>query len=159
MEKDTKKELLSWRASEYTHHERDATWYWVTGGIAAILLMIAIKQQNFFFGVFILLATTVLFIFYKREPEVVEFSLVESGIHIGKTKFIPYKEIEGFTLRDRPGMLTELIIKKRTRTNPYLRIPTDDNTAIEIKDLLLQKLPEIEYKESVTDTISDLLGF
>jgi hypothetical protein len=51
------RKTISWRAAEFHYIEKDYLWY--TGIIAAgaLLLVIALWQRNFFFAVFVAIAT------------------------------------------------------------------------------------------------------
>lgn len=150
---------ITWRAAEYDHFEKSGGWYFIVGGVSLILLIIALWQGNFFFGIFILLAGIMVVTFGNRRPDVLEFGLTQEGCNLGRGNFFNYGQLENFSLRNRPGRLDEIIFKKRTSFNPYVRIPVDSQTAEKIRIFLVQKLPEEEYKDSILDILVDFLGF
>jgi hypothetical protein len=150
-------EELSWSAAEHEYTEKDITWYLAIGGLALLLLIIAIWQGNYFFAVFVVLAGIVLANFGKRRPKVFEFRVTGEGVGIGE-KFLAFDQLESFMLRERQGSLHELIVKQKTYVNPYLRIPVDGETAERARALLAAKLPEEEYQVSLLDVFADWLG-
>lgn len=150
-------EELSWSAAEHEYVEKDVLWYLGLGGIALILLIIAVWQGNYFFAIFIALAAIVLANFGRRRPKVFEFRVTAEGVGIGE-KFVEFERLESFMVRERRDALHELIVKQKAYVNPYLRIPVDGETAKQARTLLAAKLPEEEYPESLLDLLADWLG-
>ncbi len=148
---------LSWSAAEHEYTEKDAAWYLTVGGLAFLLLVIALWQGNYFFAVFVVIAGAVLVNFGKRRPKVFEFKVTSEGVGVGE-KFITFDRLESFMIRKRAHALHELIVKQRAYVNPYLRIPLDGETAQRARELLSEKLPEEEYQESLLDVFADWLG-
>lgn len=150
---------ISWRAAEYEHFEKGGGWYLMVGGAALILLLIALWQKNFFFGIFILIAGILVIVLANRKPGVLDFKLTEKGCEIGRGIFYEYGQLDNFSLHNRPGRLDEMVIKKKTTFNPFVKIPIDSQTAEKARIFLVQKLPEVEYKDSFLDVLTDFLGF
>lgn len=158
MTEKTQKEV-SWRAAEYEFKEKGPAWYLIIGFIAAVFIVLAFVGKNFFFAVFILVASITLMFFGGVRPQVFNFRVGEEGIEIGERKTYRYEDLGGFAIFERPGRLDELILKKKTNINPYVKIPVDSKTAKRAKEILMDHLPEIEYRESLIDIFSDLLRF
>lgn len=95
----------------------------------------------------------------NRKPTVLDFKLTEKGCEVGRGVFFEYEKLENFSLRNRPGRLDELVIKKKTSFNPLVRIPIDSQTAEKARIFLVQKLAEVEHKDSFLDILIDFLGF
>lgn len=151
-------ESISWRAAEYERIQKPLSWYVsIIGGTLAIAL-IAFWSGNVFFGVFILSAGGLLLFFSGRHPQILEFSISQEGIEIEEKMKIPFEAIHSFSMRSRPHALDELIIKKKTNVNPYIRIPIDNTLAEKVRTLLRHKISEVEYEESIIDLISDRFG-
>lgn len=157
-EKETRaQEELAWSAAEHEHVEKDLRWYLAISAVGLFLLIVAIWQRNYFFGVFTVIAAAMLASYGARRPKVFKFQVNDEGVSIGK-KFFAFERLESFSLRARPGALHELIVKQKTYVNPYLRIPADANTAARAKALLAAKLPEEEYQMSFLDLFADWFG-
>ena len=156
MAEDKPKEI-SWRAAEFEFREKGPLWYLAIGFVAAILVVVSFAQRNFFFAVFVLVASITLMFFGRLKPVVFNFKISEAGVNVGENKFYNYEKLEGFSIVDRPGKLDEIILKKKTVINSFLKLPIDSKNALTAKELLTEKLPEIDYKESIIDIFSDLL--
>jgi len=150
---------ITWRAAEYEHVEKGGGWYLIVGGTALILLIIALWQKNFFFGIFILLAGIMVITLGNRRPTVLDFKLTDGGCELGRGVFYKYDQMENFSLRNRPNRLDEMIFRKKTTFNPFVRIPVDSRTAEKARIFLAQKLPEVQYEGSLLDILIDFLGF
>lgn len=149
---------ISWRAAEYEHTEKDAGWYFSIGAVSLILVVAALWQKNFFFAVFIAIAAAMVIFLGRRRPEVLNFKITAEGAHIGKT-FLPFENLDSFAMRNRPGHLDEIVLKKKTTVNPFIRLPIDSKLAGDAHHFLGTRLPEVEYKESLVDTFSEWFGF
>jgi hypothetical protein len=158
-DKNAEKEIISWRAAEREHFEKSPGWYLIVGGAALILFIVALWQRNFFFGIFILLAGILVVTLGNRKPAVLEYRVTDKGCDVGRGIFYEFDKLDNFSLRNRPGSLDELILKKKSAFNPFMRIPIDSRTAEKVRIFLVQKLPEIEHPDSFLDLLIDFLGF
>ena len=155
---EAKKEI-NWRAAEYEHSRQDPSRHWLIIGVFIIVFAFALWQKNFLFAIFIALAVAMIIIFRRTKPQVLEFKINDEGIRIGDNNFYGYDKFEHFSARSNPNRLDEIVLRKKSSVNPYLRVPIDSKLMIEAKNILGQKLPEVEYQESILDLITDWLGF
>jgi hypothetical protein len=150
---------ITWRAAEYEYVEKGAEWYWVVGTLGAILAMIALWQRNFFFFVFVVVAGTMLVVFGRRRPRVLDFTVGEKGVGVGSGSLLPYDQLEWFAVHEREGRMHEIVFKKKTTVNPIVRLPADVTTVRHAARVLEERLPREQYEASLLDTLSELLGF
>ncbi len=151
--------IISWRAAEYEHIERSPLWYLVVGGASLILSVFSLVGGNFFFAVFIILAFVMLIMLGRNKPRTLDYRLTDEGVGVGPKIFYHYDALEGFAVNDRPGRLDEIILKKKSVFNPYLKLPVDGKTAALAQKMLSEKLPVIDHQESLIDIFADWLGF
>ena len=156
---DKEENEIGWRAAEYDHIEKGGGWYATVGAAVLILLAIALWQKNFFFGIFILLAGIIVITLGNRRPDVLDFKLTGEGCEAGRGVFHKYEDLKNFCLKSRPNRLDELVFRKKTAFNPFVRIPVDSRTAEKARIFLVQKLPEVAYEGSLMDALIDFLGF
>jgi hypothetical protein len=150
---------ISWRASEYRYVEKGSLWYAIVFALVLFFIVFALVQSNFFFALFILIAGVIVFYLGNRRPRVLDFEINDEGIRIGKSRLYPYDGIEGFAIYERPQQLGELVLKRKTTINPYVRIPIDSQLSPQVRSFLAQKLSEISYEPSIIDILADWLGF
>lgn len=154
----TEQNEITWRAAEYRYIKKGAGWYWLIGFIASALVVISLFQDNFFFAVFIVIAAAMLITLGGRKPQIFDFKINDKGVAIGDKIFYDYERLEGFTIRNRPEQLDEIVFKKKATINPHIKIPIDSKLAPKVKNILETKLPEIEYQESLIDIIFERFG-
>jgi len=150
---------ISWRAAEYQYVQKDIIWYFIVCLVALLLIVIALFSGNFFFAVFVIIAAVTVIFFAKRRPQVFDFKIADQGVAIGENIFYDYERLDGFAIRERPEKLDEIVLRKKAALNPYVRIPIDSTLAEEAKNMLGEKIPEIEYQESFVEVISEWFGF
>jgi len=149
---------ITWRAAEYEHQERDVHWYWITGTIAGLVVLVSVKQDNYFFAVFAVLAALLLMINFKRKPAEYDFQLDQKGLKCGKHSYFPISEIHSFAIQEREKTLSFLIIRRTKKYSSYVKIPIYKELIRPIRNLLSAYAEEFEYNESIGETIADLLG-
>ena len=120
----------------------------------------AVWQKNFLFAVFIFFAEIAVLILGHRQPETIKFKIDENGITIIDKIFL-FNTLDKFFLRpdDEDKNFEELILKKKTHFNPYLRIFVDAKIAPRVKETLSQKLTEEAYEDSLLEAIFKWLRF
>lgn len=131
---------------------------WIIGA-AAVIFLIAIWQNNFFFAVFIAIATALLAFMGKKKPRIIDFKINEDGVYIGPDTFYDYDSLKWFAIRTRPGSLDEIVVRRDATVNPLVKIQADSKVTPEAREILKEKLEEIEYKESVIDALSEYFRF
>jgi hypothetical protein len=149
---------ISWRAAEHEHVPKTGNWYLLMGAVALGLIIFSLWQKNFFFAVFIILASVMIFTMSRRKPQVFEFRLNEHGIAIGNRIAYDYDRLQDFSIRNRPGRLDELIIRRKTAMNPEVRMLVDAKTMVKIQEFLKDRLPEVKHEESLIDLFREVLG-
>ncbi|MEK7624158.1 MAG: hypothetical protein AAB404_00290 [Patescibacteria group bacterium] len=151
---------VEWQAPAFRYYEKDVSWYWLSFIIAILIIAFAVWQKNFLFAVFIFLAEISVLILGHRQPEIIKFKIDEKGITIIDKIFL-FSDLEKFCFRpdNEDKNLEELIIKRKTHFNPYLKIFVDVGVSSAIRGIISQKLIEEEYEDSLLESIFKWLRF
>lgn len=157
MKKDLEK--FSWEAPEFLYEHKDISWYWLTIIGAGIIFLISVWQGNLLFGLFIIIAEIMLIAWAKESPRILRFTLDHDGIHIDKIKSYTYDELAGFHIHENSDDTGELILKTKVRSRPVIKILSAKENLPRIKEFLSGHLTEIEYKESLVDSLEKMIGF
>ncbi|MEK7464772.1 MAG: hypothetical protein AAB617_03290 [Patescibacteria group bacterium] len=150
---------INWRAAEYEHVRKSEAWYLFIIVASVTLIIFSLFQRNFFFAIFVVLASLMIIAFGRRKPQVFDFKINTEGVAIGKKITYHYDQLQGFSIRNRPGRLDELIIRRKTPFNPFVRIPLDSKIASKARELLKDKLPETVHEDSLLELLGEWLGF
>jgi hypothetical protein len=150
---------INWKAAEFHYLEKDYLWYVGVVFVGLLLLAFAVWQKSYFFGIFVLIATTLVVEFGKRRPRVLEYDLGEKGISIDGTLYAHYEDLKSFYIRKRLGFLDEIVFQKSSRINPFIHLPIDEELAKEARAHLLRYLPEAPHEETLVEIIAERIGF
>jgi len=147
--------LASWEFPEFEKPERGVRWYVIAAVISGSLLVYSIISRNYIFGVIIILIALIYFLYDLHEPPQTVCSITTAGIQLGK-KFVRYSNIAHFWIIYKPGITTTLYVKPKIFTVPELGIPLQKEDPLQIREILLQYLPENLKEED--EPLSETLG-
>jgi hypothetical protein len=156
---DKGEKSISWRAPEFRYQPKDASWYWMSIGITGILFLIALWQGNLLFGIFILLAETMVLFWAKEYPRDLQFSIDEHGLHLDKIKSYAYEDLSGFHLHEGSDGVGEVIVKTKNKLHPYVRILLLNDDMPTVREAFKNHIEEIEYEEPLSENIARIIGF
>lgn len=151
------KEIV-WKSPEFEHNEKNPLWFLTVLVAALILLIIALWQASYFFAVFIILSTGLIFFYSRQVPQMRECRVSERGIKIGGRQFV-YADFENFSVFDRPGRIDELILRRKILFNPLIHVAIDARFVPNVREMLSKRLPEIPHDDTVLDAFVDWFGF
>ena len=152
---------VRWSAPEFHYYKKSVVWYWLVMLIGLILIALALWQKNFLFALFIVMAAVLTIGWGRREPKTVDFRLSENGLYIGENKFYPHESLVGFAIvpDHADPELSELLLQTKGRINAWLRVIIVTQRTPAAKKLLTEYLPEIEYRESISEHLGKILRF
>jgi hypothetical protein len=151
---------IKWHAPEFDFREKDISWYWISIIIAVLLVGAAIWQKNFLFGFFVVVAEILVISWANQEPPLVEFTLNENGVGIGPQKIYAFSEMESFAVdekSDNEWPPAYFQFRRKLKIPLKIRVPKDRRE--EIKKALAQVLTQIEFQQSLLDTVEELVKF
>lgn len=153
-------ERIRWSGFEFEYKEKTADWFWAVGIIVVSLAAISIIYDNALFGVFILIAGTMLILTARKEPRLLDYELTEKGLLINDTMH-PHSEFHSFWVAESKFAPPKLLLRTNKWANPMLiiTIETDYVDADRVRDFLLDYIPEEKMEESLSMKFMEFLGF
>ncbi len=139
--------LLSWQFPEYNSYQRKKSWYVWAGIFFLGILCYAIFTANFLFGLIIIMAAIILFVNHNKEPQNLNFSLLEKGIAI-EDKIYAYGEIKKFWLLYEPPEVKNIYFEFKSSFKPVLMIPLGNQNPLKVREILKKYLAEDLEKEN-----------
>lgn len=150
-------EKIEWSALEYEEKTRSKDWFWALGVIVVTSSVASIIYSNYFFAALLFLSGLLLGFFAIKKPDVIFYELNNQGLKI-RTRLYPYERIKSFWVQT--GIKPTLFTKTERAFMPILSIPIDENTAEDIRFIMLAKnVIEEEMKEHPSHQIMESLGF
>lgn len=147
------REIITWKVPEYEKYERTPRWYFWAIAITLLLLFFAsfnigifppsIKfSPNFLFPIIVILAAIVIITHDGQDPLMVNVSLVEEGIIVGK-KFYDYDEFKDFSVIYKPSQdLKSLYLEFKNPIRPRLSVSLENVNPLQIRENLLKYISE-----------------
>lgn len=148
---------LSWTTLEHEHRERSSDWFWSVGIVAVGGAVLAILFHDILFAAVILVGAVALVLHVLRKPRELYCEISERGVLVGTTLY-PYSTLESFWIHEHM-VPNKLLLTSQKLFMPHIVIPLSDVTAEEVRDILLDHLPEHEVQPSFSEHIMERLGF
>jgi hypothetical protein len=139
---------ITWQAAEFKHYEKNAGWYVTLIAMAILIVAFFALQGDIFAAVTTGILALIVIFFSRVKPQDVDIELSHRGIKFG-TVFYPYKQIKHFWVVHNEHHKT-VNFHTTTYVNNILILELGDQTPDEIREYLLQHLPEHEETEATT---------
>jgi hypothetical protein len=133
--------LAQWQIPEYQKYKRTFTWYLIMSLLGLGLLIYAAWTLNFLFALIIIISATIIFLHERREPDMLNFQIVDSGIVLAD-KFTPFKEIEKFWIIYEPPEVKNLYFKVNRFLRAEISVPLIRMNPLYVRKMLLKYLRE-----------------
>ena len=145
-------EPISWEASEYIDHQRDGVWFLAFGAITLSLIGFSVfVMHNYFFTALVAVMAVALFIYTKRPPRLVRYTLSERGLHIGQV-FHSFNEYRSFGLIE-DGALYAIKLLPTARFGQDTMVYFAAEQGEEIVDIFGSFLPMEELQLDAVDQL------
>jgi hypothetical protein len=147
---------IHWQAAEYIHREKDHQWFIALALVTVVLIMVAvffIKSPTFV--VLIPVMAAALFVYSRRPPQMLDYTLSRHGLHINDRLF-PYGQFKSFGLVQLAGHYTIVLIPTK-RFQPAISVNFPEEAGEAIVDMLAARLPMREMHPDLVDRISQKL--
>ena len=151
-EKPKTSQELSWTASEFIEHKKNATWYASLFAITLVLAALAYFIADIVAGVMIMIAALLFGITANRKPRELTYIISNSGLTVGKKKF-SYNSFKSFSIVQEGGVQSIWFMPSK-RFDPGLSIYFAPQDGQKIVDLLGTLIP---YEQKKLDPIDKLM--
>lgn len=148
---------LFWETPEYMHTEKGADWYWIVGIISITISILSVVLGNILFAVLIIVGSFTLCLYASRPPELIPIKINQKGIRI-KDLFYPYNSLESFWVEEEE-LHPRIIIKSQKTFSPHIVVLIHEIDPDDIRDMLLQYLPEEKQSEPFLEKLFIYFGF
>jgi hypothetical protein len=145
-------EPVRWQASEYIHREKDHVWFVLF--ILATLVLIAVAIfliKSLTFAVLIPVMAAALFVYTRRPPRILDYTLSRHGLYINDELFA-FGEFKGFALLHGLEQYSIMLVPTK-RFKPAISINFPQEKGEAIVDMLAARLPMREVEPDIVDQI------
>ena len=149
---------ISWKALEYKRKEKTADWYWAVILIEIAMIVASFIVHNVLFAILIIISTAILMSFSIIAPKTIQININQKGIVVGKEMY-PFATLEAFWVENSDEDNQKILLKSKKLIMPLIAIPIEEHHHLDIREFLLQYLPEEEMHEPLSQKIMEKLGF
>jgi hypothetical protein len=154
-----KQRVLKWQAFEYEHGEKSPDWFWALWIIAIAGTATSVILGNVLFAILILAGAFTFSLHAVKKPRLIKFEINERGVMIGKILY-PFSALKSFWIEDmEESVPPKILIKSKKMLATHIVIPVEDIHPSDIREFLLERLPEEEDSESLAQKIVEHFGF
>lgn len=148
-----------WSAPEFEYRPKSVSWYWISIICAAAIIAFAIWEQNFLFGIFVVIAEILLIAWGNEMPATVSITLTESELSIGNAKHYQVRLFESFSVDEQNDDWAELFLTLKTKLRTPVKVMVPKAKTDEVRENLQTIMPEIEFEPSLLDSLEKIIGF
>jgi hypothetical protein len=149
--------MITWEASEYVHNDKGLSWLIGLGIFALIFAAIALYFQAWTFLAMIIAASAAIGVFAFRKPNVLQYTLNDTGVQIGDRLF-HYSDFSAFGIMQEGAFFTMTFIPVK-RFAPALSVYFADEQGEDIVDIVSAHLPMQHVEPDIIDRIMRRLRF
>lgn len=149
---------FEWEAQEFTKKEKSKSWFIIPAIITIALGIFSLLTDNILFLIFVILGFIMLYVYANKEPRIIKFKINEKGVEIDG-KLHDFDSLKSFWLFYDPPEQKELSLRSKKTFIPYIRIPIENESPVDLRKFLLRFLSEKHHKESLIDIWMKRVGF
>ncbi len=139
--------VFSWQHQDYVPYQKDKKWYLISLAILAVVVAWSFWQQNYLFGIFLIMFYMVVLLFENQRPEMVDFVITPVGLKSGQ-RFYQWRLIDHFYIIYRAQGVKNLYVEFKNQLRGRLVIPLDNQDAVAVREYLLKFLTEDLEREA-----------
>ncbi len=151
---------VSWTASEYVAHDKDAGWYVLVSAAVAVfagLIYFFDGGRSLFSPILVIVAGVIFMVAANRKPSVLEYIVDNSGIHIGP-KAYSYTQFKSFSIIQE-GAINSIAFTPLQRFMPSLTIYYEPKDEKKIADAISEYLPHEPKTQDPIDSFMRKIRF
>ena len=149
---------ISWDASEYLHHDKDAGWAMVLVSVAVLLSVASyLVLKDVFSVIVIVLMMTAVGVYGFRKPRTLNYHVSEQGLAIGERQYT-YDNFRSFSVVDE-GSVKSILFEPLKRFMPAISIYFEAKDEEKIKEVLSAYLPYKQRNLDLVDRVFQKLRF
>ena len=149
---------MEWDVPEHLYFEKSNDWYASVIIIAGALVALEFLLQNFLIIVLTIIATVAIILVSSRKPEMMHVAIGNLGIRASNTLY-PFSSLDAFAVVEHPHE-NKILLESNRHMMPLIYIPIPEDADLgEIRELLLDYLPEKDLRESPLHLLLEKLGF
>ncbi len=148
--------IAKWRGPEYEIYKKSNKWYAIAASVLILLIIYAIYANNPLMVIIFVLVSFVGYSYLQTPPRVTDFAITYEGIVAGD-RIYRYDDIHSFWIFYEPPHTRIISLRINGTLAPYIHIPLHQLDPVDVRDALMNFIPEEKQEETIVDTIERIL--
>jgi hypothetical protein len=156
LEKHGSKVLAHWRAQDFEVYEEDKKWHIYIYLVIIAITGYAVWSNSLVMAITFILIGVVIYLQLNKDPKIVDFAITTDGVVIGKEIF-EYTNIKSFWIHNDPPHEKYLSLHTHGNLLPIVHISVDSQDPHELREILLNYIPEVKNDLGFIDVLERFL--
>lgn len=148
--------LLHWQGPEFEHYTKEKIWYVVASVILSAIIIYALVTNSPVMAILFVTIGIVGYIQLEKFPRVLDFKVTIDGVMAGRELY-EFDNIKSFWIFYEPPHTKILSLHTDAILTPYIHIPVHQIDPVELREILLEFIPEVKQKPTLIDTVERVL--
>ncbi|HBO16528.1 MAG: hypothetical protein UR69_C0002G0110 [Candidatus Moranbacteria bacterium GW2011_GWE2_35_2-] len=148
--------LIQWQGPEYENYPKDKRWYMITSFVLVVIIAYALITNSPLMAITFILIGIVGFVYLQRDPQICTYAITSRGVIVEKELY-DFEDIKSFWIMYKEPHQRILSLHTEGMLIPYVHIPMHQKDPDQIREILLEFIPEKRQFPSAIDTLERLL--
>ncbi|HFC76769.1 MAG TPA: hypothetical protein ENJ27_00905 [Candidatus Moranbacteria bacterium] len=148
--------LIEWQGPEYEHYPKEKKWYLTASLLLSAIIVYALIINSPIMAITFVLIGIVGYIQLEKAPRVLDFKITHDGVLAGGELY-EFDNIKSFWIFYQPPHTKILSLRTDALLMPFVHIPIHQIDPVNLREILLDFIPEKKQKPTFIDTIERVL--
>lgn len=148
--------LMAWVGKEHEKFNVNSKTSAIMMIVLLAIISYAIYSNSPVMAITFILIGIVGYVQLNREPRIINFSITTDGIIAGR-EFYSFDDAKSFWLYYNPPYEKKLSLHMNGKFVPYIHIPIHNQDPVEVRNILMNFIPEKKQQRTFIDTLEALL--
>ncbi len=145
-----------WQGPEYEVLPKSKRWYFISVAFIIGMVLFSVWTNSHIVAILFLVIGAVGFLYIIMPPRVLDYAITEDGFVVGDQLYY-YDEIESFWIFYEPPHTRIISLNVEGHLFPYVHVPLHELDPVDVREALLEYMPEKRQERTFVDTMERLL--
>lgn len=150
------KVLIKWQGPDYEIYPKSKRWYMIAGLILAAIVVYAVLTNSPLTAIVFILIGIVGYMYLEQDPQLTDFAVSYDGIVVGNEVY-EWDDIVSFWIFYDPPHTRVISLHMKGKLMPYIHIPLHQIDPVEVREKMMEFIPEIKQEQGMVDVLERLL--
>ena len=148
--------LYSWEAPEYEVYEKSNRWYVISAVFLIAIIAYALVTNGPIMAVTFILIGIVGYIHLLKDPRIISFALTSEGV-MADNQLYAYEDIFSFWIFYEEHNVKIISLHTKAPMLPFVHLPIHMEDPVQLREILMDYIPEIKQDPSLIDALARVL--